>query len=121
MCHLETLPVDVRNVPKLAELGEPRLEQPDRRGITIHVQVADSIRNERNGDVHLGRDPRINAAITDVCDLETARSTRLQEANAIVGRLAAQMEVRAQRRCQRGQSGSGRFRDDSEWEMSLGA
>ena len=55
--------------PSLASRG---LEQPDRRGIMIYVQVADSIRNERNGDVRLGRDPRINAAITHVGDLDTA-------------------------------------------------
>ncbi len=63
MRHLETLPVNVRNVPELAELGEPRLKQPDRRRIMIHVQVRDFIHNERDGDVRLGRDPRIGAAI----------------------------------------------------------
>ena len=110
----------LRDVPELAELGEPRLKQPDRRGIMIQIQVVIPSSNERNGDVCLGRDARIDAAIADVSDLETAVATVLQKANPIVRRLVAEMEVRAQRRCQGGQGRVWLFRDDSDLEISLG-
>ena len=42
MGNLEAVLVDVRDVPELAELGKPGLKQPDRRGIMIQIQVADS-------------------------------------------------------------------------------
>ena len=108
----------LRNIPELAELGEPGLKQPDRRGIMI--QIVDFTFHERNGDVCLGRDARIDTAIADVSDLETTVAAVLQKANPIVRRLAAEMKVHPQRRRQRGQGRVWLFRDDSDLEISLG-
>ena len=94
--------MDVRDVPELAELGNSRLKQADRRGIMIQVGLI-SLRNERNGHVRLGRDARIDTAVADVRDLETTVAAVLQKANPIVRRQAAEVKVRAQRRRQGGQ------------------
>ena len=95
MSHLEALLVNVRDVPDLSELGKPRLKQPDGRRITIQIQVADFARDKRYGNVRLGRDARIGAAIADVSDLEAATVAILEKVDPIIRRQATDLEIDA--------------------------
>ena len=86
----------------------------------IFVQVADSIRKERDGDMGLGREAGIDMAFADISDLETTVAARPEEVKLIVGRVAAEVEVRTKRRRQVAQCGVWRFPNESELKVPLG-
>ena len=95
LCDPDTASLNVRDLPELTKLGDSRFEQPDRCGI---VEAVDLTSNQGNGDVRLGHDTGIVAAIADVGDFKAPAPAVMQKADPIVRRLVADMKVNAERR-----------------------
>ena len=68
------------------------------------IQVARFTSDQRNGYVRLGHRAGIDATIANVRDLETTIAAVLEQANPIIRRQVADLKVRPQRCCQRGQA-----------------
>ncbi len=82
MGYLQTLLVDVRNIPQFRQ--SRNLGPQNRNGRLITFETIETIFEERNRDVRLGDDSGIDRFRTDIGHLETTVATCSQKLETVV-------------------------------------